>query len=367
MAREEAEHFLQILASLRTTARSNLDRLGPLPFDTATASVLNKALIECKALLQIAQDYLSRMALALSFRKLDGSTCELEVRPEVETVAAVKRRLVAQHGLRRYDLDFVPAGCLDTMSNAALLAEYNLADGVQMIVKERQGEFHLTWNGATGLFEDLIGNYKLFAVQAPRASPGGALLCRGQTRDQLLIGPRGSEALRSSQLPRGINVDQTGWSCSFFTYCPRRVDNEGYYCRTLLGAKPDVSHILMNNLAIGTWSAEGGHREIDFDVSSLENGWHHVCVVAFAGTDRRQLFYIDGQLKGELPAVLEPIYKIGNSSDGAQSWACPIQDLQIFLRPLCEQEVLSFVPPEPMLADADAWIPCGNQTVELDD
>ena len=100
----------------------------------------------------------------------------------------------------------------------------------------------------------------------------------------------------------------------------------------------------MNSLRIGTYTEEGGHSELDFEMSQLSPGWHHVCVIADVGT-RMQAFWVDGVCVGELPAVLAPIFKVGNSSDGPQPWACPVKDFQIFLRPLDSYEVHSFFEP----------------------
>jgi hypothetical protein len=344
MAAAEAAELCRVLAEAKRALRPHLDAPGNLPFEVAACSALQQVLQECQDIAHYATDRLSKLSMPLCVERLSGDHFNIEVQPASETVAVLKRRLLLESGIAGKKLDLVPRGMLACMRNADLLACYDLTPGVVMVVGDCGAELHLVWDVANSRWIDGQGTWDLLAVAEPRASGDGSLLCRGGTLDQLLITRAG---VPQSPSFAGISVDITGWSCSFFTRAPRAADNGGYYCRTLLGARPDISHIVMSALRIGTYVDEI-HRETDFDMSTLQRGWHHVCVVADPVT-RQQEFFIDGLSVGALAAVLTPIYKIGNSSDGPQSWACPIHDFQLFLRVLSPQELSTFMYPNEYL------------------
>jgi len=306
---------------------------------------------------------LARMTMSLTVEQIGGSRSCVDVCPAVHTVAAAKQMLRAERNLQACKIELVPRGSTTIMGDTALLAEYDLSAGVQMVVQELHAEFELAWDASASRWYDAIQNYDLLAVDAPRASADGALMCRARTLDQLLLCPRGMGPFATAMaMPDGIAVEATGWSCSFFTRAPRAEDNDNYYCRTLLGAKADVAHILMTNMQLGTYGYRGtGHQEINFDMSRLSAGWHLVCVVACPAAGK-QIFYVDGTAVGELPPVLAPIFKLGNSSDGEQSWACPVRDLRLFLRPLTKDEAASFCLPGALEAGHSQ---CNNRVVTL--
>jgi len=272
---------------------------------------------------------INKLSMSLSIRGADGSEVPMEVRPAVDKVSSVKRAIMHEPVLTGMVIELLPTGSTITMRNGDLLADYNLAAGVSMIVSARKIDFHLLWEFDSQRWTDATGNWNVLAFGESRASEDGSLLCRQQSLDQLMINKPG---LPCSPTFQGIEVEETGWSCSFFTRAPHNSDNGSYYCRTLLGSRPDIAHILMNNLRIGKWGGGERHVEVDFDMSSLPEGWHHVCVVADA-TTKMQEFFVDGKSLGSLRAILAPIYKIGNSSDDEQPWACPICDFQLSFGP----------------------------------
>lgn len=359
----EVARLQEALRAICQATRPGLDGSALLQFDPEVARSLHGIVEECQGLQRYTEEVIGRQRLEVQAQGVSGDVVRVDVNPETETVAGLKRRIAEQRGvlpamLRLFERDLGPrqaehAEALRTLEAARLACnearqEYfaaqeaydraqaacdEVAGNMQMANTEKLSKYNLVAGVTIAVVDLTIENEMLrLTFDDPQrlefesvSETSGTWLNSDQKGSVQEAGRRGINFQGHCVLKLAEPIFLgSAWTISIWTLAP--IDTTQAY-RNLLDDTGDNRILLaIVNKQIGDVNL-GAY--VQYDASTLAAGWHHIAAVGAANSVS---YYVDGEVIGHRNGQTQGrISSVGNRGDGhcAEAWGV-MSDLRIF-------------------------------------